>query len=61
MDPTQAYPLVPLSLCEVGGESQFGNKAESLADSEVRKEAIVLADMSDAFLHELRRVGLAVN
>ena len=56
-----SYPLVPLSLCEVGGEPQFGNKAESFTDGEVRKEAVILADMSDALLHQLGGVWLPVN
>lgn len=45
----------------MGGEPQFGNKGESFTDSEVRKKAVVLADMSDALLHQLGRVGLPVN
>ncbi|KAG7228534.1 hypothetical protein INR49_007708 [Caranx melampygus] len=46
---------------DMGGEPQFGNKGESLTDGEVRKEPVVLADVSDAFLHQLRRVGLPVD
>lgn len=45
----------------MGGEPQFGNKGESFTDGEVRKKAVILADVSDALLHQLGRVGLAVN
>lgn len=45
----------------MGGEPQFGNKGESFTDGEVRKKTIILADMSDALLHQLGRVGPSVN
>lgn len=57
----QSYPLIPLSLCEVGGEPQFGNKGEGFTDGEVRKKTVILADVSDALLHQLGCVGPSVN
>lgn len=56
-----SHPLVPLSLREVGGEPQFGHEGQSLTDGEVRKKAVILADVRDALLHQLRRVGPPVN
>ncbi|TNN64317.1 hypothetical protein EYF80_025447 [Liparis tanakae] len=56
-----SHPLVPLGLSEAGGEPQLGNKGQSFPDGEVRKKTVVLADVSDALLHQLRRVGLPVN
>lgn len=56
-----AHPLVPLGLREVGGESQLGHEAEGLPHGEVREEPVVLANVSDALLHQLRRVGLPVD
>lgn len=45
----------------MGREPQFGYKDESLADGEVRKKAVVLADVSDTLLHQLGCVGLPVD
>lgn len=57
----RSHPLVPLSLREVGGEPQFGHEGQSLPDGEVRKKAVILADVSDALLHQLGRVGPPVD
>lgn len=57
----QPYPLIPLSLCEVGGEPQFGNKGEGFTDGEVGKKTVILADVSDALFHQLGCVGPPVN
>ena len=57
----QCYPLVPLGLGVVGGEPQLGHEGQSLSDREVREESVVLPDVSDALLHQLRRVGLPVD
>lgn len=61
LESLQSHSLVPLSLCEVGGEPQLGHEAEGLTDTEVGKKAVVLADVSDVFLHQLWGVGLPVN
>lgn len=54
-------PLVSLGLREVGREPQLGDEDQSLAHGEVRQQAVVLAHVSDALLHQLGRVGLPVN
>lgn len=45
----------------MGGQPEFGHEGDGLADSEVRKEPVVLADVSDALLHQLGRVGFPVD
>lgn len=57
----ESHPLVPLGLCEVCGEAQFGDEGQGFSDSEVRQEPVVLPYMGDALLHQLGRVGLPIN
>lgn len=57
----RSHPLVPLSLREVGGQPQFGHEGQSLTDGQVREKAVILADVSDALLHQLGLVGPPVD
>ena len=45
----------------MGGEPQFGHEDEGLSDGEVRKKSVVLADVSDALLHQLPGTGPPVD
>lgn len=56
-----SHPLVPLSLREVGGQPQSGHEGQSLTDGQVREKTVILADVSDALLHQLGLVGPPVD